>query len=238
MNNISKRSAQYKTGDLIYRNTSLGAPGSGWLNLSTTQTVYTNSVLGKLLPQYSFWSTQTSQFGTTVILSIAYGNGTWVAGGGSGPLVTALRTSTDNGVTWNTQTGNFTSAIWSVAYGNGVWVGGGAGGNLNTSTDAINWNTQTSNFGASVIYSVAYGNGVWVAGGAGGALRTSTDAVNWNTQTSQFGSSIIYSVAYGNGVWVAGGAGGALRTLNLINPTYTVQPIASIPTGYTPWIKT
>ena len=39
------------------------------------------------------------------------------------------------------------------------------------------WNTQTSNFGASVICSVAYGNGVWVAAGSGGALRTSTERV-------------------------------------------------------------
>jgi hypothetical protein len=37
----------------------------------------------------------------------------------------------------------------------------------------VTWNTQTSNFGASLIYSVAYGNGVWVAGGQAGTLRTS-----------------------------------------------------------------
>ena len=230
----SKYTAQYKPGDLIYRTTSLGAPGPGWLNLSTTQMVYTKSSLGKLLPQYNFWTTQTSQFGASTIVSVAYGNGIFVAGGVGG----TLRTSTD-AINWNTQTSQFgASSIYSVAYGNGIFVAGGAVGTLRTSTDTINWNTQTSNFDINAIYSVAYGNGTFVAGGLNGTLRTSTDAINWNTQTSKFGGTTINAIAYGNGTWVAGGLNGTLRTLNLINPTYTVLPIASIPTGYTPWIKT
>jgi len=54
----------------------------------------------------------------------------WVAGGQGG----TLRTSTNNAVTWNTQTSNFgSSGINAVAYGNGVWVAGGAIGALRTS---------------------------------------------------------------------------------------------------------
>jgi hypothetical protein len=180
-NGASKYNAQYKTGDLIYRASNLGSPGPGWLNLSTTQTISINSSLGKLLPAYSNWTTQTSNFGTSAISSVAYGNGVWVAVASGG----ALRTSTNNGVTWNTQTSNFgTTGIRSVAYGPGVWVAGGDAGALRTSTNnAVTWNTQTSQFGATIIFSVSYDNGVWVAGGTAGTLRTSTDAVNWNTQT-------------------------------------------------------
>jgi hypothetical protein len=54
----------------------------------------------------------------------------WVVAGFGG----GLRTSTDNAVTWNTQTSGFgTLNISSVAYGNGVWVAAGAAGTLRTS---------------------------------------------------------------------------------------------------------
>jgi hypothetical protein len=186
------------------------------------------------------WITRASNFGASNILSVAYGNGVWVAGGAGG----ALRTSTDDAVTWNTQTSNFTTTINSVAYANGVWVAGGAGGTLRTSTDnAVTWNTQTSNFGASIIFSVAYGNGVWVAGGQSGTLRTSTnDGVTWNTQTSNFGASSIFSVAYGNGVWVAGGTGAVLRTSTNDGVTWNTQTsnfannICSVAYGNGVWV--
>jgi len=63
---------------------------------------------------------------------------------------------------------------------------------LRTSTnDGVTWNTQTSNFGTSIIRRVAYGNGVWVAVGDGGALRTSTDRV----------FSIVASTTIGGYTW-------------------------------------
>ena len=154
------------------------------------------------------WATRTSNFGTTAIFSVAYGNSLWVAGGVTGQL----RTSTD-AITWTTRVSNFgTTAIRSVTYGNNLWVAGGDVGQLRTSTDAITWTTQTSNFGTTNIFSVAYGNSLWVAAGFTGQLRTSTDAITWVTQTSNFGTTNIRSVAYGNSLWVAGGSGGPLRT--------------------------
>ena len=76
--------------------------------------------LGKILnlgPVYL--SPQISNFGSSVVYSVAYGNGTWVAVGNGG----TLRTSTNNGVTWNTQTSNYPSTtIFSVAYANGTWM--------------------------------------------------------------------------------------------------------------------
>lgn len=154
------------------------------------------------------WTTRTSNFGTTQIFSVAYGNSLWVAGGKSGQL----RTSTD-AVTWTTRTSNFgNTGIDSIAYGNSLWVAGGYAGQLRTSTDAITWTTRTLNLGNQRIHSVAYGNNLWVAGGTNGQLRTSTDAITWTTQTSNFGASAIFSVAYGNNLWVAAGYTGQLRT--------------------------
>jgi hypothetical protein len=74
------------------------------------------------------WTTQTSNFGTTRINSVAYGNSLWVAGGNSGQI----RTSTD-GTTWTTRTSTFgNTAIQSVAYGNNLLVAGGLSGQLRT----------------------------------------------------------------------------------------------------------
>ena len=154
----------------------------------------------------TIWTTRTSNFESTQINSVAYGNNLWVAGGVYGHL----RTSTD-AITWVTRNSNFgNTMITFVAYGNNLFVAAGFYGQLRTSTDAITWVTRTSNFGTSSIWPVAYGNNLWIAGGYG-ALRTSTDAITWVTRNSNFGNTGIRSIAYGNNFWVAGGGYGQLR---------------------------
>jgi hypothetical protein len=132
------------------------------------------------------WTAQASTFGTTVIRSVAFANGLWVAGGESGQL----RTSID-AVTWVTRTSQFgATTINSVAFGDGLWVAGGSFGQLRTSTDAITWVTQTRTFGSSTIYSVAFASGLWVAGGSGGHIRTCTNAVNWVVYVPKYSTTL------------------------------------------------
>ena len=161
----------------------------------------------------STWTTVTSNFGETVINSIAYGNSLWIAGGAYGGQI---RTST-NGSTWTTVTSNFGNlGIRSIAYGNGLWVAGGYSGQLRTSTNGSTWTTVTSNFGNTGILSIAYGNSLWIAGGGYGEMRTSTNGSTWTTVTSNFPTDFtgtINAIAYGNDLWVAGGGyGGQMRT--------------------------
>jgi hypothetical protein len=166
------------------------------------------------------WTQRTSSFGTTSILSVAYGNGVWVAVGSSG----ALATATDPTGTWTQRTSSFgATSIRSVAYGNGVWVAVGSSGALATATDPTGtWTQRTSSFGATTINSVTYGNGVWVAAGNAGALATATDPTGtWTQRTSSFGATTINSVTYGNGVWVAVGGSGALATATDPTGTWT-----------------
>ena len=155
------------------------------------------------------WTTATSNFGTSTINSIAYGNGLWVAGGYTGQM----RIST-NGSTWTTVTSNFgTTNIRSVAFGNSLWVAGGYSGQMRTSTDGSTWTTATSNFGTAGIFSIAYANNLWVAGGSYGQMRTSTDGSTWTTATSNFGQfDDVHSITFGNDVWVAVGASDSIRT--------------------------
>jgi hypothetical protein len=150
------------------------------------------------------WTTRTSNFGNTAILSVAYGNGLWVAGGRSGQI----RSSTD-AITWTTRTSNLeTASITSISYGNGLWVAGGTsggyGGQIRTSTDAITWTTQNSNFGNTQISSVAYGNGLWVAAGYSGQLRTSTEiaGTSYTLQLSDNNSVIEMNNASANTITI------------------------------------
>lgn len=101
-----------------------------------------------------------------------------------------------------------------IAYGNGIYVavGGGCGRvsgydlNTNTqsvitSTDGINWATQSNVLPASQYWSgVAFGNGVFVAVSAtvSGSIAYSTDGVSW---TGVSGVQ-AHNVAFGNGIFV------------------------------------
>lgn len=152
------------------------------------------------------WVTRTSNFGSTAIRGLAYGNGVWIVVGSQLNSASSVRRSTDT-ITWTTQTTvQFISPLTCAAYGNGTWVIAGGSGQLETSTDGITWSSRAANFGGSRIMSVEYGNNIWTAVGYAGRIRTSTDAISWTTQTSNLSSNVaLFSVAYGNGIWVAGG---------------------------------
>lgn len=117
---------------------------------------------------------------------------------------------------WRTQTSNFgATAITAIAFGNGLWVAGGNSGELRTSTDAVTWVTQTSNF-TGQIQSIVYGNNVWVACDNTSTVpnfRTSTDAVTWVTRTSNIiTGTYCRTIAYNGQIFVAGGYRGQIRT--------------------------
>lgn len=157
------------------------------------------------------WTTQNSNFGTTSIRSIAYGNGLWIAGGDLGQI----RTST-NAITWTTATsfgvppifvgsGQYADTVRSIDYGQGFFIAAGNSGNIFRSTDSISWTSVTTISGNPNINEIAYGNGLWVGVGYGGLAIRSTNGITWTTQTSNFGSVRINSVAYGSGKWIAVG---------------------------------
>ena len=153
--------------------------------------------------------------------SVAYGNGLWVAVGGTiftPPNLNTILYST-NGTQWlpvdNIQFesndtdyyGNF------VTYGNGLWVAVGKGVNtILTSTNGSSWSpvdttepyTQFTEEGISVRYQ----NGVWVAVGKGeNTILTSTNGTQWLPTDTQFSIYSKYDrtynpIAYGNGRWV------------------------------------
>lgn len=171
------------------------------------------------------WVTQTSNFGTSAIYSIAYGNNLWAAGGNDGQL----RTSTDT-VTWVTRTSNALNTIESISYDNNTWVAVGYA-TVRSSTDAITWTTRISNFGNTGITCVAYGNGIWVISGHSGKLASSTDAITWVTRESNI-SNEIRNVFYGDGKWVAAAGGGGYGGYAAVSTDAVTWTSYIVPTSF------
>ena len=244
----NRNNNKYDQGEIIF---SIDSPGADYIKLDgsiVNSTVYKRGInktfYSKFLkslrqfPNSLIWTTQTSNFGSSSINRVAYGNNLWVAGGSGGQI----RTSTD-GVTWVTRTSNFGSTfINSVAYGNNLWVAVGDTGQIRTSTDGVTWATQTSNFGSTSVLSVAYGNNLWVVGGSAAQMRTSTDGVTWVTRTPTSGTPSIQSLAYGNGLWVFGASDGQIRAstdaITWVGRTsnFGTSPITSVAYGNNLWI--
>jgi hypothetical protein len=140
---------------------------------------------------------------------VAYGAGIWVAVGSGG----AIKTSTDNGATWSSQTSTFGGDhARAVIYAGGQFVMVGDNAKLATSPDGISWTSQTSGFGTDAIRAITYGAGTYVIGGANGKAATSTNATAWTSRTSQFGTTTIRAAAYGNGIFILAGESGKLSS--------------------------
>lgn len=110
-------------------------------------------------------------------LSVAYGNGVFVAVAQASTHIT----STD-GFTWTGRNTNMSGNARSIHFSNGQFVVVGDNGTILTSTDGINWTTRTSNTSA-VLYDVTYGNGTWVASGHNIMLSSTNNAVSWTVRT-------------------------------------------------------
>lgn len=136
----------------------------------------------------------------------AFGNGVYVAVGGSAHIV-----SSSDGVTWTLRhLGAENQTLNAVAFGNGRFVAVGTGypGKLGsalimTSTDGITWtadeamatNTQAQ------FFDVIYAGGLWVITNApSNRVLTSTDGVTWTGRAAGVGTT---KIAHGNGRFVA-----------------------------------
>lgn len=163
----------------------------------------------------SLWATASS-----VVNSIAYGAGVFVAVGQNGAN-TAISSSTD-AITWTTRTMTGITGVPTYGPGNAViWTGSQfvAGGGISntyhwigTSTDGITWTSRSSSNGSSTIGNIgsfSYGNSVYTLTSntnTGGAYHTSTDTITWTsrnitnniTSAPRFGSiKYVNSLFYG-----------------------------------------
>jgi hypothetical protein len=168
--------------------------------------------------------------GTNDWCGVAYGNGVWVAVGGSGKIAT----STD-GTNWSLQTvgsGNW----YGAAYKDGRWVAVGDGAKIFTSTDnGANWTVgydgsiEDSWNGVAVQHNPNKPYSVWVAVGSSGQIaRTPEDPIFHFAPPQKVGTNNWNSVATdSNGIWVVVGSGGQVGISTDNGKTWTTQTLGA-----------
>ena len=153
------------------------------------------------------WREQTTNT-TNNLLSIAFGNGLWVAVGEEGTILTSI-----DGISWTKQTSNTTERLYGISYNNGIWVVVGSRGVILTSSNGTAWTKRVSNT-TKYLTNITYGNGVWVAIGHT-TIVTSNNGISWTLRMSwdTYNSNYpLQKVAYGNGMWVIAGHKGHIFT--------------------------
>jgi len=138
---------------------------------------------------------------------VTYGNGTYVAVGTNGTIVTSI-----DGENWTTHTSGTERTLVDVAYGNGTFVTVGQAGTVLTSSDGELWINRDPGTMMD-LYDITYVDGTFVAVGLGGTILFSSDGVNWTSRTSGTATS-INAIDYGNGAYVAVGNAGLIVTSN------------------------
>lgn len=128
--------------------------------------------------------------------AITYGNGTYVAGGANGTLIT----STDTTV-WTARTARNVNSINTLYYANNLYIAGGSDVSVATSilfvsTDSIVWTLRTTGTGSvnSIFYSPD-NNLYLLASFDPGIISYSTDAIVWQSSTLPF-SNTMNTIAY------------------------------------------
>jgi hypothetical protein len=163
------------------------------------------TAIGHEYGQEPAWTLTTSS-GSTIsgaTQSIAYGNGMWMM------FATSSATyyiSTDNGLTWSTQTHPYTGIV-AVTYGNGLWVTVGAT-SIYTSTTGLtsSWTSRTSGV-ASSLYAVKWNGTEFIAAGGHASTIYFTRSTNGTSWTAGTGSGYCDGLLWFNSLWIYAGGG-------------------------------
>jgi hypothetical protein len=139
---------------------------------------------------------------TSPLSAIAYGNGQFVAVGGTYGVGVIL--ASPDGVNWTSRRSSTDLPVLTgIAFGDGLFAAVGGNGSIITSPEGANWTLRTSGTQMAML-TITYGNGLFLALRSDFSFLTSADGVNW-TAGSSGKSSYLNGVAYGNGLYVAVG---------------------------------
>lgn len=119
------------------------------------------------------------------LYGVAYGNGVYVAVGGS---TNATILTSSNGVTWAPQTTTTTNNLKAVTSGGGVFVAVGDQGTILVSSNGVTWTKRPTGL-SKTLRGVTYASGgisnpLFITVGDGGSVFTSPDGLAWTVQSS------------------------------------------------------
>jgi hypothetical protein len=163
------------------------------------------------------------------LTAVAYGSGTFVAGGGdsSDVLTGYIEYSTDNGVTWTPATinGGAMRKIRGITWCGTAFVAVSGSGRTCRSTDGITWTRVDTPKTSYQLNSVTYnGVDVFAFGNADGTdayvVKSSDAGLTWAEVTNPRNTT-LYSSAFGDNQVVACGSTGADNDVYMISSTLT-----------------
>jgi photosystem II stability/assembly factor-like uncharacterized protein len=114
---------------------------------------------------------------------VAYGNGQFVAVGGSYFGGGSVILTSVNGRSWNLDHCPSKQVLHAVAHSGDRFIAVGASGTILTSKTGQRWQKQNSSTHATLA-AIAYGKGICVIGGDDGLMLSSRDTSLWTRQTS------------------------------------------------------
>jgi uncharacterized delta-60 repeat protein len=167
-----------------------------WVAAVTTNIYYSVSGYG--------W-TLVSSISAGAVYGLAFGNGLYVAVGGSGRISTS-----SNLTSWTARTSGTTSALNGAAYAFGKYWACGASGTVVSSTDGVTWSTVSIGT-ANTLNRVRFLNGNLIFVGNSGTIVTTADGTTFTVQTSGTVNA-INDVTYGNGLYVIVTNNGTIHT--------------------------
>ena len=126
------------------------------------------------------------------LYGVTFGDNTFVAVGKTG----AIRTSSDNGSSWDNGTSGTTYYFNEVAYGDSTFIAVGQNGRIYTSSDnGTTWSRSTWNGSSAHLTGLAYGNNVSIAVSSSNVIKSTDNGSNWTLKSS---AVEVYDMAYGN----------------------------------------
>jgi hypothetical protein len=137
--------------------------------------------------------------------AITYGNGTFVAVGDLGKILTSV-----DGTVWAPHPAATDSSLLGVAFGQGRFIAVGASGAILSSDDGTTWDAAESGT-EEYLFSAAFGNGAFVTIGSGGTMLHSTDGASWRGVGGITGGN-IYNVSFCKDRFIAVAEGGIILT--------------------------
>lgn len=171
------------------------------------------------------WVGITAPSDTNLWKKVAYGNGVFAAISSNG---TYRAMYSSDGISWTDVTVS-TSVAWSdVTFGNGMFVAVGASSsvdNVMTSTDGINWTTQTSGDKTvswwAVRWSSLINKFIATGGPTVGKIMTSPDGATWTVQTIPAVSTTLTAISTGANTIVVMGLDGSGNSVTLVSSNGT-----------------
>jgi hypothetical protein len=126
------------------------------------------------------------------LYGVTFGDNTFVAVGKTG----AIRTSSDNGSSWDNGTSGTTYYFNEVEYGDSIFIAVGQNGRIYTSSDnGTTWSRSTWNGSSAHLTGVAYGNNISIAVSSSNVIKSTDYGSNWTLKSS---AVEVYDMAYGN----------------------------------------